>query len=69
MSARSAVGLVYGEDYIAGYQSGATDLIFYVSADTPLSLADRHLLELFYGNVGIAYRNLHRVAELARRAA
>jgi CheY-like chemotaxis protein len=69
MTARSMVGLVYGEDYIAGYQSGLQDLVFYVSADAPLSLTDRHLLEMFYGNVGIAYKNLHRITALARGAA
>lgn len=69
MSARSMIGLVYGEDYIAGYHSGAEDLVFYVSAETPLSLTDRHLLEVFYGNVGIAYRNLHRLTDLARNTA
>lgn len=68
-SARSLVGLVYGEDYIAGYQAGARDLVFYVSADAPLSLTDRHLLEMFYSNVSVAYRNLQRLTALARDGA
>ncbi|MDE0855574.1 MAG: DUF3369 domain-containing protein [Nevskia sp.] len=66
VAARSAVGLIYGEDYIVGYQSAAEDLIFYVSADGPLSLTGRHLLEMFYRNVGIAYKNLQRVTAAGR---
>jgi CheY-like chemotaxis protein len=69
LAARNAVGLLYGEDYIVGYQSAHQELVFYVSADGPLSLTDRHLLEMFYRNVGIAYRNLQRVAALARGTA
>lgn len=69
VAARNAVGLLYGGDYIIGYQSAQEDLIFYVSADGPLSLNDRHLLETFYRNVGIAYRNLQRVTALARAGA
>lgn len=69
MAARNAVGLIYGEDYIVGYQSAEEDLIFYVCADGPLSLTDRHLLEMFYRNVGVAYKNLQRVASLTRTSA
>lgn len=69
LAARDAVGLLYGENYIVGYQSAAEDLIFYVSTDGPLSLTDRHLLEIFYRNVGVAYKNLRKVAALVQGAA
>jgi len=66
VAARDAVGLLYGENYIIGYQSAEEDLIFYISADGPLSVTDRSLLEMFYRNVGVAYKNLQRLAALAR---
>ena len=66
LAARNAVGLLYGENYIVGYQSAEEDLIFYIAADGPLNHTDRRLLEMFYRNVGVAYKNLQRVAALAR---
>lgn len=66
--AREVPGLVYGSDYIVGYEPGRRDLVFYIAADAPLSLTDRRLLELFYRNVGIAYENLCRLSALAARA-
>lgn len=63
-AAQGSTGLIYGSDHIVGFQPGPQDLVFYVAADTPLSLNDQHLLELFYRNVGIAYGNLCRLAEL-----
>lgn len=68
LAARNAAGLLYGENYIVGYQSAAEDLIFYVSADAPMTLNDRYLLEMFYRNVGVAYRNLRKVVVLMRGA-
>lgn len=66
LAARDAAGLRYGENYIVGYQPAAEDLVFYVSADAPLSATDRYLLEMFYRNVGVAYKNLRKVAALMR---
>jgi len=68
LRARQVPGLVYGSNYIVGYEPGHRDLVFYIAADAPLSLTDRHLLELFYRNVGIAYENLCRLTALAARA-
>ncbi len=62
-TATSTHGLIYGSDHIVGFQPGPQDLVFYVAAETPLSLNDQRLLELFYRNVGIAYANLCRMAE------
>jgi CheY-like chemotaxis protein len=67
-SAKDSSGLVYGTDHIVGFRTGPQDLVFYVAADTPLSLTDQHLLELFYRNVGIAYSNLCRLAALLAKA-
>jgi CheY-like chemotaxis protein len=65
---KKSQGLVYGADHIVGLQPGPQDLVFYVAADTPLSLNDQHLLEVFYRNVGIAYANLCRLADVVKQA-
>ena len=67
-SVKKSEGLIYGSDHIVGLQPGPQDLVFYVAADTPLSLNDQRLLELFYRNVGIAYANLCKLAELVKSA-
>lgn len=66
--ARQMPGLVYGADHIVGYEPARRDLVFYIAADSPLDITDRHLLELFYRNVGIAYENLCRLTALAAKA-
>lgn len=49
---------IYAEDHFVGYYGGDSELLFYVGADTPFSLQDRRLMELFHRNVGIAIETL-----------
>ncbi|HUP91815.1 MAG TPA: DUF3369 domain-containing protein [Solimonas sp.] len=53
---------LFGSDYVVGYQDGAEQLLFYVSADHAIDPGDRRLIELFYRNVGIARETVRLLA-------
>ncbi|MDP3856612.1 MAG: DUF3369 domain-containing protein [Stagnimonas sp.] len=53
---------LFGEDYYVGVQSIPRPLVFYVTADVPISLTDRRAISLFHRNVALAHQNLTRIA-------
>ena len=63
-SARRSDSVTYGHDYFVRDQRNDDELIFYVSADAPLSIPDRRLVDLFCQNVSIAHRNLRFLQRL-----
>ncbi len=52
-------GSTFGDDYYVGYYKTDTGIehILYVSANTPISVPDKNLIELFARNVAIAHEN------------
>lgn len=65
-AARRGESMVYGPDYFVRGQRNGDELVFYIGADAPLSVPDRHLIELFCTNVAIAHRNVHFLQNLVR---
>jgi len=63
-AARRSEAVTYGHDYFVRDQKNDDELIFYVSADAPLSIPDRRLIDLFCQNVSIAHRNLRFLQRL-----
>lgn len=51
-----------GEDYYVGVQAYPQPLVFYVTADVPISLTDRRAIALFHRNVSLAHQNLKLIA-------
>ena len=61
-AALSSTDDLLGEDYYVGVQSIPQPLVFYVTADVPISLTDRRAISLFHRNVALAHQNLSRIA-------
>jgi response regulator RpfG family c-di-GMP phosphodiesterase len=62
---RSAKENTYGEDFCVDYhvtESGSEQII-YVSGSQPLSIPDRHMIDLFSHNVAIAHENVHLIED------
>jgi hypothetical protein len=55
-----AKGSRFGEDYYVGYYQtdSGVEHILYVSANSPISVPDRNLIEMFARNVAIAHENV-----------
>ena len=70
LAASKANSGIFGDNYYVGYhrdQDGAEHFL-YVQGETPISVPDRHLIDLFIRNVSIAHTNVRLLAQAQDQA-
>jgi len=68
-AARREGSSVFGENYCVGYHQSEDGLehFLYVVGEEPMSVPDRHLIDMFIRNVSIAYTNVRLFSECEER--